>query len=53
MWSAHSVMPLHPTNSNMHAANGRFPEGGKMSQHLDSLNLGDTVDFTGPTGHVK
>eukprot|EP00035_Acanthoeca_spectabilis_P007873 m.145146 g.145146 ORF g.145146 m.145146 type:complete len:315 (-) comp14114_c0_seq1:4347-5291(-) len=31
----------------------RFPDGGIMSQHLDSLNLGDTVDFCGPTGHVS
>ena len=28
----------------------KFPEGGKMSQHLDSLNVGDTVDMRGPKG---
>lgn len=27
-----------------------YPEGGKMSQYLDSLTLGDTVDFRGPNG---
>uniref|UniRef100_A0A672I2V8 NADH-cytochrome b5 reductase n=1 Tax=Salarias fasciatus TaxID=181472 RepID=A0A672I2V8_SALFA len=27
-----------------------FPEGGKLSQHLDSLSIGDTVDFRGPSG---
>lgn len=30
----------------------KFPEGGKMSQHLDSLKLGDTVDMRGPKGHM-
>ncbi len=28
----------------------RFPNGGKFSQHLDSLAIGDTVDFRGPVG---
>jgi len=28
----------------------KFPEGGKMSQHLDSLNIGDTIDIRGPNG---
>lgn len=27
-----------------------FPEGGKMSQHLDAMNLGDKIDFRGPSG---
>ena len=31
----------------------KFPEGGKMSQHLDSLNIGDTVDMRGPKGELK
>jgi hypothetical protein len=30
----------------------RFPEGGKMSQYLESLAIGDTIDVKGPTGHV-
>ncbi|KAL9187283.1 hypothetical protein ACHAXT_001386 [Thalassiosira profunda] len=28
----------------------RFPLGGKMSQHLDSLKEGDTIDMRGPVG---
>eukprot|EP00040_Diaphanoeca_grandis_P032784 m.199465 g.199465 ORF g.199465 m.199465 type:complete len:295 (+) comp32735_c1_seq1:191-1075(+) len=28
----------------------RFPEGGKMSQHLNSLNIGDEILVQGPTG---
>ncbi|XP_036391232.1 NADH-cytochrome b5 reductase 2 [Megalops cyprinoides] len=27
-----------------------YPEGGKMSQYLDSLKIGDTIDFRGPNG---
>jgi len=30
----------------------KFPDGGKMSQHLDSLNIGDTIDMKGPKGHL-
>lgn len=29
----------------------RFPDGGKMSQHLDTLAIGDTIDAKGPVGH--
>ncbi|XP_056132535.1 NADH-cytochrome b5 reductase 3 [Lampris incognitus] len=28
----------------------KFPEGGKMSQYLESLKLNDTIDFRGPSG---
>ncbi|NXX65227.1 NB5R3 reductase, partial [Spizella passerina] len=28
----------------------KFPDGGKMSQYLDSLKIGDTIDFRGPSG---
>ncbi|XP_007456223.1 PREDICTED: NADH-cytochrome b5 reductase 1-like isoform X1 [Lipotes vexillifer] len=28
----------------------KFPEGGKMSQYLDSLKTGDVVEFRGPSG---
>ena len=31
--------------------NPRFPDGGKMSQHFESLNIGDTIDIKGPIGH--
>ncbi|CAJ1357502.1 unnamed protein product [Effrenium voratum] len=27
-----------------------FPEGGKMSQHLDSMKIGDCIDVKGPIG---
>ncbi|CAD5225492.1 unnamed protein product [Bursaphelenchus okinawaensis] len=27
----------------------KFPKGGEFSQHLDSLNIGDTMNFRGPT----
>lgn len=30
--------------------NPKFPEGGKMSQYLNSMNIGDTIDFRGPNG---
>ena len=28
----------------------RFPEGGKMSQYLDAMKVGDYLDFKGPVG---
>ena len=28
----------------------KFPEGGKMSQYLESLKLNDAIDFRGPSG---
>jgi len=28
----------------------KFPEGGKMSQYLNSLKVGDVVEFRGPSG---
>ena len=31
----------------------KFPDGGKMSQHLDSLKIGDTVDMRGPKGEYN
>ncbi|KAG9260471.1 NADH-cytochrome b5 reductase 3 [Astyanax mexicanus] len=33
--------------------NPKFPEGGKMSQYLESLKLGDVVDFRGPGGLLE
>ncbi|CAM9091374.1 unnamed protein product, partial [Chrysoparadoxa australica] len=32
--------------------NEKFPEGGKMSQLLESLSLGDTIDVKGPLGEI-
>jgi cytochrome-b5 reductase len=31
----------------------KFPLGGKMSQHLDSLNIGDKIAFRGPSGRLQ
>lgn len=31
----------------------KFPNGGKMSQHLDSLQIGDTQEMKGPKGHLN
>jgi len=28
----------------------RFPEGGKLTQHMETMKLGDTLDFKGPLG---
>ena len=28
----------------------KFPEGGKMSQHMDQMEIGDYMDFRGPSG---
>lgn len=30
----------------------KYPDGGKMSQYLDTLNIGDTVDIRGPSGKL-
>ena len=30
----------------------KFPDGGKMSQYLEALNIGDTVSMKGPKGTV-
>ncbi|XP_030646354.1 NADH-cytochrome b5 reductase 2 [Chanos chanos] len=27
-----------------------YPDGGKMSQYLDNMKIGDTIDFRGPNG---
>ncbi|EYC35686.1 hypothetical protein Y032_0999g3344 [Ancylostoma ceylanicum] len=30
----------------------KFPNGGKMSQHLEQLEIGETIDFRGPAGSI-
>jgi cytochrome-b5 reductase len=30
----------------------KFPDGGKMSQHLESLAVGDTIEVSGPKGKL-
>ncbi|CAJ0582108.1 unnamed protein product, partial [Mesorhabditis spiculigera] len=32
--------------------NPKFPDGGKMSQHLEAMAIGDTLDFRGPNGLI-
>ncbi|KAK6625683.1 NADH-cytochrome b5 reductase 2 [Polyplax serrata] len=31
----------------------KFPDGGKMSQYLENLKLGDTIDVRGPSGKLQ
>lgn len=31
----------------------KFPNGGKMSQYVDELKIGDTIAFRGPTGKLQ
>jgi cytochrome-b5 reductase len=31
----------------------QFPEGGWMSQYLDSMNIGDVIDVKGPNGRIE
>ncbi|XP_051005133.1 NADH-cytochrome b5 reductase 2 isoform X2 [Acomys russatus] len=30
----------------------KYPEGGKMTQHLENMKIGDTILFRGPTGRL-
>ena len=30
----------------------RFPEGGKLTQHMEAMVVGDTLKFRGPKGHI-
>jgi cytochrome-b5 reductase len=32
--------------------NPKFPEGGKMSQYLENMKLGDPIDVSGPSGRL-
>lgn len=34
----------------MKGVHPKFPDGGKMSQYLNSLKIGDVVEFRGPSG---
>ncbi|XP_065169603.1 NADH-cytochrome b5 reductase 2 isoform X2 [Atheta coriaria] len=31
----------------------RFPDGGKMTQYLENLKIGDTIDVRGPSGRLQ
>merc|ERR1719373_406836 len=39
------VVKMYPANTHP-----KFPEGGKMTQYLESLSVGDTIDVRGPSG---
>ena len=41
------VVKIYPANTHP-----KFPEGGKMTQYLESLAIGDTIDVRGPSGHL-
>ena len=41
------VIKVYPAN-----VHPKFPEGGKMSQYMDSLKIGDTLDIRGPQGLI-
>ena len=36
---------IYPANTHP-----KFPEGGKLTQYLENLSLGDSVDVRGPSG---
>jgi nitrate reductase (NAD(P)H) len=48
--TATNTPPPPPKNARANE-HPNFPEGGKMSQHLDSMALGDTLEVKGPVGH--
>lgn len=48
MGEIHLVIKVY--RSNVHP---KFPDGGKMSQHLDSLKIGETILVHGPKGHME
>ena len=31
----------------------KFPAGGKMTQYLENLKIGDTIDVRGPNGKIE
>lgn len=45
-----TYFPLQIYFKNVHP---KFPEGGKMSQYLESLRIGDVIDFRGPGGLLE
>lgn len=54
-WRAvHDARPSsgRPTHSSCFALCGLCNAAGKMSQHLESLAIGDTIEVKGPLGHV-
>lgn len=43
----HMDLVIKVYHANVHP---KFPDGGKMTQHLESLSIGDTIDVRGPGG---
>jgi len=46
----HMDLVVKVYHANVHP---KFPEGGKMTQYLESLPIGDTIDVRGPSGHLE
>lgn len=46
----HMDLVVKVYHANVHP---KFPEGGKMTQHLESLQIGDTIDVRGPSGLLQ
>lgn len=46
----HMDLVIKVYHANVHP---KFPEGGKMTQHLETLALGDTIDVRGPSGLLE
>ena len=39
------VVKIYPANTHP-----KFPDGGKMTQYLEAMNIGDSIDVRGPSG---
>lgn len=46
----HMDLVIKVYHANVHP---KFPDGGKMTQYLESLPLGDTIDVRGPSGLLE
>jgi len=46
----HMDLVIKVYHANVHP---KFPDGGKMTQHLESLAVGDTIDVRGPSGLLQ
>jgi len=46
----HVDLVIKVYHANVHP---KFPEGGKLTQHLESLPIGDTIDVRGPSGLLE
>jgi len=46
----HMDLVIKVYHANVHP---KFPDGGKMTQYLESLHIGDTIDVKGPSGLLE